>query len=121
MTHDTLFPSLPYDIKQRADTATADVKLQQFVNHATYAKDTTRRQVIPATFGDNADAARTLAGDIKQHTLDHLDYYLEQFIDNAAAAGAQVHFARDGAQANAIAVAIAEANHCRLCVKSKSM
>ena len=34
---------------------------------------------------------RTLAGDIKQHTLDHLDYYLEQFVDNATKAGSTVH------------------------------
>ena len=121
MSHDTLFPTLPYKLKPRADAATRDIQLQQFVNHATYSKDTTRRQVVPVAFGDNADAARTMAGQIKQHTLDHLDHYLEQFIDNAAAAGVQVHFAREGEQANDIAVAIAQANRCKLCVKSKSM
>ncbi|MEX1016084.1 MAG: LutB/LldF family L-lactate oxidation iron-sulfur protein [Phycisphaeraceae bacterium] len=121
MSQDTLFPSLPYKLKQRADEATVNIQLQQFVNHATYSKDQLRKQVIPEAFGERADAVRTLAGEIKQHTLDHLDYYLEQFIDNATAAGVQVHFARDGEQANAIAVAIAEANKCRLCVKSKSM
>ncbi|MFA9477480.1 LutB/LldF family L-lactate oxidation iron-sulfur protein [Phycisphaerales bacterium AB-hyl4] len=118
---DTLFPKLPYKLKQRADEATVNIQLQQFVNHATYSKDVARKQAMGGAFGENTDAVRDLAGQIKQHTLDHLDHYLEQFIDNATATGVQVHFARDGEQANQIAVAIAEANKCRLCVKSKSM
>src|SRR5690606_38186021 len=61
------------------------------------------------------------AAAIKQHTLDHLDFYLEQFIDRAQAVGATVHFARDARQANDIVVAIARREGCRLCVKSKSM
>ena len=72
-------------------------------------------------FGHGADKVRELAGRIKQHTLDHLDYYLGQWVDYAAKAGVRVHFAADGDQANAIAVGIAQDNHCKLCVKSKSM
>jgi len=116
-----LFPSLPYTVGERSDEATQDLQLQQFVNHATLSKDRGRKQMMGATFGDNVDAVRSLAGDIKQHTLDHLDHYLEQFIENAAAAGVRVHFAKDGQQANDIAVSIAKHNGCKLCVKSKSM
>ena len=119
--HDLLNPALPYDIHERADKAIKNVQLQQFVNAATHLKDTTRKRVMPATFGDNVDAIRTLAGDIKQHTLDNLDYYLDQFVERATAAGVQVHFAKDGEQANEIAVRIAKENDCKLCVKSKSM
>ncbi len=116
-----LFPNLPYTVAKRSDVATRDVQLQQFVNHATLTKDIARKQLMPQVFGEHVDAVRTLAGDIKQHALDHLDYYLEQFISNAEAAGAKVHFAATDAQAREITIAIAKENQCKLCVKSKSM
>ncbi|MBI1336996.1 MAG: iron-sulfur cluster-binding protein [Phycisphaera sp.] len=120
--HDILFPSLPYDLHGRAQAATHDEQLQRFVNHATLSKDQSRKKVTLEIYGrDHLDDARTLAGQIKQHTLDHLDHYLETFVDNATRAGAKVHFARNGEQANAIAVAIAKRINARLCVKSKSM
>lgn len=120
-TPSPLFPDLPYKITSAARKATQDIQLQQFVNKATLAKNTARQGTMPGAFGENVDAIRELAGSIKQHTLDHLDHYLEQFIDRATAAGVHVHFAKDSAQANAIAVDIAKRNNCKLCVKSKSM
>lgn len=116
-----LTPTLPFDMTPRADAAGRDVKLQQFVNRATQIKDHGRVGACRAAFGGRYDAVRRLAGTIKQHTLDHLDYYLERFIDNATAAGARVHFAADAAQANAIALDLARTNNATLCVKSKSM
>jgi L-lactate dehydrogenase complex protein LldF len=119
--HDILFPKLPYNINQRADEALGNIQLQQFVTKATISKNEARKTTLAHWFGANTDALRHLAGQIKQHTLDHLDYYLEQFIDRATEAGAQVHLAKDKDQANQIAVAIAQENNCKLCVKSKSM
>jgi len=119
--HDILFPKLPYHMDDRAPAATKNVQLQQFVNHATLTKDDARKQLIPHVFGEHADDVRTLAGQIKQHTLNHLDYYLEQFIDRATAAGATVHFAQTSRQANDIAIDIAKRKSAKLCVKSKSM
>jgi L-lactate dehydrogenase complex protein LldF len=119
--HDILFPRLPYDMHARAKAATHNVQLQQFVNHATLSKDIARKKIMADAFGDRVDAMRSLAGSIKQHTLNHLDHYLDQFVANAVQAGAQVHFAADAATANAIAVDIAQRHGCKLCVKSKSM
>jgi len=119
--HDILFPAMPYDLKDRATRATDDEKLQQFVNNATLSRDGQRRQVCGDTFGENYDAMRSLAGSVKQHTLDHLDHYIEQFINNAEAAGAKVHFATDSEEARDICLQIAKENDCKLCVKSKSM
>lgn len=119
--HELLSPKLPYRMAHRVDQATGDIQLQQFVNTATYYRDQLRKGTLSETFGDRADALRSLAGQIKQHTLDHLDHYLEQFVTNARSAGAVVHFARDGQQANDIAVAIAQEQGCKRCVKSKSM
>jgi L-lactate dehydrogenase complex protein LldF len=42
---------------------------------------------------------RALASAIKEHTLTHLDEYLEQFEDNARSHGVHVHWARDAASA----------------------
>ncbi len=116
-----LTPNLPFDMSPRADTARRDIKLQQFVNSATQLKDHGRVSACRAAFGDRYDEIRKLAGRIKQHTLDHLDSYLDRFIDRATAAGAQVHFATDAAQANSIVLNIARSARAKLCVKSKSM
>ena len=116
-----LFPALPFDIQGRSARATADEQLQRFVNKATLLKDQSRQRVCADVFGARHDAVRTLAGQIKQHTLDHLDDYLDQFTQRATEVGAHVHFAADADQANAICLDIAAQNGCRLCVKSKTM
>ena len=64
---------------------------------------------------------RTRARAIKDETLLHLDRYLEEFTANAERAGAQVHGARDAAEACAIIGDIAEQRGARGVVKSKSM
>jgi len=43
---------------------------------------------------------RSLASAIKEHTLTHLDQYLEQFEANALSNGVHVHWARDAAEHN---------------------
>lgn len=118
---DVLSPTLPYDMSPAAGKASRDVQLQQFVNSATELKDRGRVSACHQAFGDNYNAVRELAGSIKQHTLDNLDYYLDQYITAAERAGVKVHFAADAAQANAICLQIARDNACKLCVKAKSM
>jgi len=116
-----LFPPLPYRMKARITQALGNEQLQQFVGQATDRKTRESDAVLTETFGDRLGPLRELAGRIKQHTLDHLDVYLERFVDAATAAGSHVHFASDAEQANAICVQIARREGCRLCVKSKSM
>ena len=119
--HDILFPSLPYDMQERVKQFSGDERLQKNVQNVTWLKDQSRKKSCSETFGDNYEPLRVLAGSIKQHTLDHLDAYIERFIERAEAAGARVHLAADAEQANAICVDIAKRHGCRLCVKSKSM
>jgi L-lactate dehydrogenase complex protein LldF len=67
------------------------------------------------------EALRSTAAAIKAHTLTRLADYLEEFERNATANGVQIHWARDGAEHNAIVHGIlAERGVTRL-VKSKSM
>ncbi len=64
---------------------------------------------------------RDFAADIRAHTLDNLDYYLDQFADNASKAGSIVHFAGDGHEAVRIASEIFRQKKAQKAVKSKSM
>jgi L-lactate dehydrogenase complex protein LldF len=64
---------------------------------------------------------RTLASQIKEHTLTHLADYLEKFERNATANGMVVHWARDAAEHNQIVFDILSARGATLLVKSKSM
>src|SRR5215831_14936196 len=45
---------------------------------------------------------RAIASQIKEHTLTHLDHYLEEFEANATKRGAYVHWALDAAEHNNI-------------------
>jgi L-lactate dehydrogenase complex protein LldF len=69
----------------------------------------------------NWEELRDLASRIKEHTLTHLDRYLEQFEANATARGAVVHWARDANEHNAIVLDIFRAGGVRRAIKSKSM
>ena len=51
----------------------------------------------------NYEKWRDLAADIREHVIENLDYYLDQFSTNAEKAGATVYFAKDAAEANDIA------------------
>jgi len=58
---------------------------------------------------------------IRSSTLARLAEHLETFERNAQAAGGQVHWARDGAEAGQIATSIAQAHGVSLVTKTKSM
>jgi L-lactate dehydrogenase complex protein LldF len=64
---------------------------------------------------------RDRAAAIKDHTLDHLDRYIEEFTGNARRRGAHVHLARDAAQARRIIVELARRKGCSRILKAKSM
>lgn len=120
-TMSLLFPDLPHRIGDRARAAMDDPQLQKFVSTATQLKDVTRERVLRSAFGDRATEVRQLAGAIKQHTLTHLDTYLEQFVTAAEGAGSVVHFAADAAEARQICLDIARRHDAKRCVKAKSM
>jgi L-lactate dehydrogenase complex protein LldF len=64
---------------------------------------------------------RALAQEIKAHALANLAGYLEAFERNAVAAGAVVHWARDGAEHNRIVHGLLAERGVTRVVKSKSM
>ena len=64
---------------------------------------------------------RDLASGVKEHTLTHLNQYLELFEAKALSNGVHVHWARDAAEHNAIVLKIFEEHNVTLVIKSKSM
>jgi L-lactate dehydrogenase complex protein LldF len=64
---------------------------------------------------------RSLASAIKEHTLTHLDEYLDQFEANARSNGIHVHWARDAAEHNQIVHGILRDHGATSLIKSKSM
>lgn len=67
------------------------------------------------------DDLRQEARAIKEHTINHLDYYLKQAADAIRAAGGQVHFAQNAGEAVEIAARLCRERGARTAVKSKSM
>lgn len=64
---------------------------------------------------------REIASKIKEHTLTHLDQYLEEFERNAIRRGAHVRWARDAAEHNEIVLSILQDHGVEELIKSKSM
>ena len=64
---------------------------------------------------------RSLASQIKKHTLSKLDDYLVQFEENAVKNGAVVHWAANGDEHNKIVHSILKSVNAKKIVKSKSM
>lgn len=67
------------------------------------------------------EALRDSARDIKDHTLAHLDLYLEAYVAKVEETGGVVHFARDAAEARRIVTEICKAAGARTVTKGKSM
>src|SRR5204863_7455948 len=93
-----------------------DVRLKKAVNKATLHQYTQRQAVMPDL--PDADGLRTLAGDIKQHAIENLDYYLEQFQANVEKNGGHVHFAATANDARRIIMDIVTQSGCKRVVKS---
>src|SRR4051812_14394202 len=108
------------DFRAAAKAAVVDEPLRYAVERACVQKDMGRRELLPAELPD-VDGLKRLAGRIKAHTLEHLDFYVEQLEANIQKAGGRVHFAATAEEANSMIVRIAQENACKLIVKSKSM
>jgi L-lactate dehydrogenase complex protein LldF len=96
-----------------------DVRLKKSVNKATLHQYTQRQAIMPDL--PDPEGLRTLAGDIKQHAIENLDYYLDQLKANVERNGGHVHFAATAEDARRIILDIARKANCTRVIKSKSM
>lgn len=67
------------------------------------------------------DQIRDYTSQVKNHTLQFMDYYLEQFAEKVTEQGGHVHWAWDAKEACEITIEISRAANARLITKSKSM
>ena len=102
-------------------SAMLDPQLRRALDRVGSGFDVARRNAIEEVSWEAWEEWREEARQIKIHTLDHLDYYLEMLHDNVTAAGGQVHFADDAAEANAIVSRLAQSRGVKVATKSKSM
>jgi L-lactate dehydrogenase complex protein LldF len=105
--------------RQGATIAIEDIRLQGALKRANVHFRVGRQDALaelPAS-----EALRDHFSAIRQTTLAQLAHHLEVFEENAQAAGAIVHWARDAAEACQIIVDIAREHRVTLATKSKSM
>src|SRR6201993_4296668 len=74
--------------------------------HDKFLWNTMQRRNAAAAAIPEWEELRKLASQIKEHTLTHLDHYLEQFEANATKRGAHVHWAVDAGEHNNIVYSI---------------
>lgn len=97
-----------------------DRETRDAIASSTDARVKARVNVFRQDF-ENVDELRRLAGQIKRHTLDHLDAYLEQAVSALERNGVRVHFASDAEAARQIIRDLLQQRGVRTVVKSKSM
>jgi L-lactate dehydrogenase complex protein LldF len=108
-------PSFP----QAARTSTRDAQLRANLTRATHTIRDKRATAVAEL--DDWPQLRAAGKAIKDHTLRHLDRYLIQLEEKVTAAGGQVHWARDAAEANRIVADLVRATGETEVVKVKSM
>ncbi len=114
----TLHPTSPH-FKKNAARALGDAELQVALSKV--KRGFIDKRVAAAARLPEFEALRDQARDIKNHTLAHLDLYLERYEEKVTASGGHVHFARTAAEARDIVLAICREAGARTVTKGKSM
>ena len=104
-------------IKQTLD----DPRLQLAIYAASGRLMDHRASAVRADVLPEYQELRAQANAIKKHTIENLDYYLEQLEANVVAHGGKVIFCRDGQEVTDFVLGLAKERGARLIVKSKSM
>ena len=108
-----------FDFHSVSVKAAGDEKLKRSINNAVLRQHEARQLRVLEL--PDSDKLRELAGQIKQHALDNLDYYLDQLRANVEKNGGHVHFALDADDARQIILDIARDHDVHRIIKSKSM
>jgi L-lactate dehydrogenase complex protein LldF len=102
-----------------ARSALADANLQRALTRMQGGFPLHRRQAVERL--PEFEALREAGRSIKDHVLAHLDFYLELYETNVAAAGGQVHWARTAEEARGAVLQICRAVGAATVAKGKSM
>lgn len=95
--------------------------LQSALANATGKATGARLEAVTLVGEDNWERLRERARQIKEHTINHLDHYLETFAANVERMGGHVFWAANPEQANRYIVELALSRGISVTVKGKSM
>jgi L-lactate dehydrogenase complex protein LldF len=107
------------DLDTRSDTALRDEFLRGAVRFTVDRLRTAKSKSVDAL--GEWERWRDRGRAIRAHTIENLDFYLDQFATNAAERGATVHFAATAEEARDKVLALVRGAGAKLVVKSKSM
>jgi L-lactate dehydrogenase complex protein LldF len=106
-------------LKERMDKELGDTFMRQSIGNAQDLLNKKRDDAF-ADLG-NYEEWREMAAAVREHVLENLDFYLNQFADKASENGAHVIFTRTAKEATGAALEILKAKGARKAVKAKSM
>jgi L-lactate dehydrogenase complex protein LldF len=106
---------------EKVHNTLANANLQLAIYRATARLIDHRKHAVAATALPDYQDLRTQANALKQHTIDHLDHYLEQFEANVMAHGGKAIWCHDATEVADFVLGLAKERSARLIVKSKSM
>ncbi len=104
--------------KQNVHVALADARLQGALG---FARNFTTRRAAAAERLPEFERLRDSARAIKDHTLAHLDLYLEAYERKVVESGGHVHYAEDAEAARKIIVGLCQRLEAKSVTKGKSM
>ena len=107
------------DLAGRSHAALEDPILQSALKRATDTFIERRRDAVGSV--SDWQGLRARAREIKHHTIEYLDYYLEQLVSKVTAHGGTVYWARTGDEVSRYIVALARDRGVSSAVKAKSM
>ncbi len=109
----------PNEFKERVDAGINNTFMRGAVSGAQERLQTRRLDAVHEL--GNWEEWRSLAEEIRQHVLEHLDYYLYQLSENVAKRGGHVYFAETAEEASGYIRTVIEKKNAKKVVKSKSM
>ena len=104
-----------------SSNAILDPKLRRALDRVAEGFHVARLDRIAEVTEQTWDSWKAQARNIKVHTIEHLDYYLDLLDKNVTAAGGHLHFAKDSDEANEIVAHIVRTRNIKIATKSKSM
>jgi L-lactate dehydrogenase complex protein LldF len=96
-----------------------DAQLRKNVRHATDVIQAKRARVVSEM--PDWQELREAGKQIRRHTMENLDFYLEEFEANCTRAGGVVHWAKDAEEARRIVVGLVKSAGASEVIKIKSM
>lgn len=106
---------------QKIHETVSNPALQLAIYTATGRLADKRKSAVADDYLPEYQELRDQASDVKKHTIDNLDYYLEQFERNVDAHGGKVVYCKDGSEVADFILGLAKEKKAQLIVKSKSM